>query len=235
MKNQLTIILMTLSTLVMGQQVKVFQEQSLSRKNIQTIGIQTDRFYVSMGSNMVEQIFGLHKHFVIRTQVEHYAGQTYWYQSPTNHYGVQRPKETMWTASDWGNDLIDQTNYKGAVISDWVDSTQTYFTINTGIVKNLNNTKLRIGAGINISNTKGKHTNTKITTDRNVNYYWDNVLDQYHVVVMSNRVTTQEKIKSLDKISMIPTINISLIFSEYFSIGYNTSEGATIGMIYNFK
>lgn len=217
-----------------GQQVKVFQEQSLSRKNIQTIGVQTDKFYVSVGSNIVEQMIGAHKHLMIRTQLTNQSGQTYWYQSPSNYWGVQWPKETMWTSSDWGNELIDQTNYKGTVISDWVDSTQTYLSINTGLVKNLKNTKLRIGVGINISNTKGVHTNTKITTDRIVNFYWDNVLDQYHIVVMNNKVTTKEKIKSLDKIKTIPTMNISWIFYEYFSMGYNTSEGIKVGMIYNF-
>lgn len=219
-----------------AQPVKIFQEQSLSLKNIQTIGVQTKKFYVSVGSNVVEQAFGLHNHYDIQTETHHYGGQTYWYQSPTNHYGVERPRTTLWTSRDYGNYFWDQTNYKGAVISNYKQYKQTYFSINSGILKNMdNNTQVRIGGGINVSNTKGTHEYQKITTDRIVNYYYDDVLKMSHVVVMNNNVSIHKQTYSMDKIKVTPTINVTLVFKDMWSVGYNSNEGMTVGLIYRSR
>lgn len=242
MKKTLLLTLTVLVNTLFGQNVKVFQEQSINyKKNIQTTGVEFTKkngfgVYLSVGGNFVERVVGLNNTLNIQSE-SNLSGQTWWYTSPADHVGLNMTSYNsggLWSSPQSNNQFIDQTTYRATVRSTFTENKITYTLINFGFVVPIKKTVLRIGGGLYKNVQKGEVTVQTLSTIKKVNLYWETNLESYHIIYTQNTITEKTTTSPINVNKILPNMNLSLQINRFFTVGYDSNVGMNLGMYYNF-
>lgn len=241
MKKQLTIILVILSTMVMGQGTKLIFVQSLNfKKNIQTFQVEVTKkkglgFFVSGGANILESLIGLDNHSNI-TSESNISGQTWWYTNPQNHVGLDMTdynQNGLWSSPQYNNEFIEQTTYRATVNSAFTDVEVRHKLINIGFVFPYKNKVLKIGGGVYNNSQNGTSTNITTSTVKKVNLYWETNLQSHHIIYTQNLISEKVENTPIEVNKNVLNVHLSLQLNEFFTIGYDSQVGVNFGMIYS--